>query len=166
MGTGGVGPPVAWALHWLLGFCSEPPFTVWGLEIWGPLGRTDRSPRRVSIFIDVTVRLGAGSLPPMRACSLASARGGPGGRGSGAALTPHTPQHRLNPVHIEGNPREEVGVLAVGTLANQEGVHGLEDAVADQGAARVALGRWGQAGQSPGCGYCQVEGSWWQPNAI
>lgn len=59
------------------------------------------------------------------------------------APPPPTSQHRLNPVHIEGNASVEVGVLAVGTLPNEEGVHGLEDAVTDQGAARVPLGRAG-----------------------
>lgn len=82
--TGGAGlHPRLWALgegphcdlgpHWLRGFCSKPPSKAWGLEIWmlgtvghSPhVGRTDRSPRRVSVFIDVTVRLGTGSLPPL-----------------------------------------------------------------------------------------------------
>lgn len=107
------------------------------------VGRTDRSQGAFSTFIDSTcVWLAPGPRPPAGACCPASA---PGGRkwGSGAAPVPRASQHRLNPVHVERHAGEEVGVLAVGTLLDQEGVHGLQDPAADQRAAGVSLGRPG-----------------------
>jgi hypothetical protein len=60
-----------------------------------------------------------------------------------AARPSSAAQHHLNPVHIQGNSREEVGVLAGGTFPDHERVHPLQDAVTHQGSPRVSLG-WGR----------------------
>ena len=66
---------------------------------------------------------------------------------SGSVLAPRVAQHRADPVYVEGDASKEVGVLVGGAPPDHKGVHALDDSVADQGAARVPLGR-GQVGQS------------------
>lgn len=170
---------MARALHWLLGFCSKPPSKAWGLEIWalGALGTLPiwegqtGAKGRFQFFIDVTVRPGTGSLPSVRACSLASAPGGRRGRkirGAGLRGCPHRPHFSAQ---TESSPhRGQLARRSPGT----GGWHTLESGRSPRPAGRHRRSRGRQSPPGKvGTGRSvtrmwlrRVKGSWWQPDAL